>query len=60
MPTMNRRDAGIRGHFTEKKRATNVTDERNRHAGYDKQRSAPESHPVKFAEEKRDHEGRLE
>jgi hypothetical protein len=57
---MNRRDAGIRRHFTEKKRATNVTDERNRRPGHDKQRSPPDSHPVKFAKEKRDHEGRLE
>ena len=60
MPTMNRRDPGVRGHFTEKKRAPDVTDERNGRAGHDKQHSAPESHPVKFAKEKRDHEGRLE
>ena len=60
MPTMNRRDAGIRRYFTKKKRATNVTDKRNRRAGQDEQRSPPDSHPVKFAKEKRDHEGGLE
>ena len=57
---MDRRDAGIRRHFTEKKCAPDIADERNRRAGHDKQCSAPESHPVKFAKEKRDHEGRLE
>src|ERR1041384_1973804 len=59
MPAMDRYEPGIGRYLTEKERAPEVTDESNHHSGGDKQYSPSTVHPVKFAKEKRDHEGRL-
>ncbi len=59
VPAMNRRDAGGRRYFTKNKGAPDVADKGEGRASQHEQEAARPPHPVKLAEEKSDHEGRL-
>src|SRR5262245_51382986 len=56
---MNRNEPGVGCHLTEDECAAEVADESNHESSSDQQYSQPDPHPVKFTEEKRDHESRL-
>ena len=56
---MNRVDSGVGRHFAENQGAPDVAEKGDGCAGHDEQQAPPRSHAIKFAEEERDHEGRL-